>query len=266
MLMVVKNNLRFLFKAIKYNILSAIEYKKSFLVQMIFMFINNGFFLVFWNVVFAKSGGNLTDIGMKDIYILWAVPTISWGVALFFFGGVSRLNEYIVTGKLDTFILQPKNIFLNIATSYSDFGAAGDFFYGLVMAILGSGNVAEFIQILLFVLPATVITICVQILIRLLAIWLGDVENIAHVYMFSLYVTFSTYPEQIFSKILKVLFYTIVPVGYLVYMPIKILESFDMKLLLAVILFTIFLSIFTVWVFKKAMKKYESGNSISMKG
>lgn len=266
MLTVVKNNLRFLFESVKCNILSAIEYKKSFLVQVIFMFINNGFFLIFWNVVFAKSGGSLTNVEMKDIYILWAIPTMSWGLALFFFGGVSKLNEYIITGKLDTFILQPKNMFLNIATSYSDFGAAGDFLYGLLMAMLASGNIVEFIKILLFVIPATIITICVHILIRVLAIWLGDVENIAHIYMFSLYITFSTYPEQIFSKILKVLFYTVVPVGYLVYMPIRILENFDIKLLIAIILFTIFISLFTTLVFKKAMKKYESGNSIAMKG
>lgn len=85
MLMEVKNNLRFLFKALKYNILSAMEYKKSFLIQTIFMFINNGFFLVFWNVVFAKNGGVLNDVVMKDIYLLWGIPTMSWGIALFFF-------------------------------------------------------------------------------------------------------------------------------------------------------------------------------------
>lgn len=266
MLTEVKNNLRFLFQSLKCNILSAIEYKKSFLVQVIFMFINNGFFLVFWNVVFAKSGGSLTNIEMKDIYILWAISTMSWGVALFFFGGVSRLNEYIITGKLDTFILQPKNMFLNIATSFSDFGAAGDFIYGLLMAILGSGNILEFIEICLFVIPATIITICVHILIRILAIWLGDVENITHIYMFSLYVTFSTYPEQIFSKVLKVLFYTVVPVGYLVYMPMKIIGNFNLKLLITVILFTIFITIFTTFIFKKAMKKYESGNVMALKG
>ena len=139
MLMEVKNNLRFLLKALKYNILSAFEYKKSFLIQVIFMFINNGFFLVFWNVVFAKNGGSLNNIEMKDIYILWTIPTISWGIASFFFGGATKLNEYIKNGNLDTFILQPKNMFLNIATSYSDFGAAGDLLYGLLIGIIAAG-------------------------------------------------------------------------------------------------------------------------------
>ena len=266
MLTEVKNNFKFLFKALKYNILSALEYKKSFLIQVIFMFINNGFFLVFWNVVFAKNGGTLNNIEMKDIYILWAIPVISWGIYAFFFGGVLKLNEYIKNGNLDTFILQPKNMFLNIATSYSDFGAAGDLLYGLLMGVIAAENLIEFLHILVYVIPATIITICTQILIRVLAIWLGDVENIAHVYSFSLFITFSTYPEQIFSNIMKVLFYTVVPVAYVVYIPIRILNNFDIKLLLAIILFTILLTVFTAYVFKKAMKKYESGNSIAMKG
>jgi len=266
MLMEVKNNIKFFFKALKYNILSAMEYKKSFLIQMIFMFVNNGFFLVFWNVVFAKNGGTLNDVVMNDIYLLWGIPTMSWGLTLFFFGGISKLNEYIITGKLDTFILQPKNMFLNIATSYSDFGAAGDFLYGVLMIIIASGSIEQFLHILLYVIPATVITICVQILIRVIAIWLGDVENIASVYLNSLFITFSIYPEQIFSSVMKVLFYTVVPIAYVVYIPIRILENFDIKLLLAIILFTIFLSIFTMYVFKRAMKKYESGNSIALKG
>lgn len=266
MLMEVKNNLRFLFTAVKYNLLSVLEYKKSFFMQTIFMFINNGFFLIFWNVVFAKNGGTLNNIEMKDIYILWTIPTISWGISMFFFGGTSKLNEYILTGKLDTFILQPKNMFLNIATSYSDYGAVGDFLYGILMGIIAAGSIAEFMHMLLYVIPAAIITICTQILIRLLAIWLGDVENIASVYSFSLFITFSTYPEQIFSSIMKILFYTVVPVAYVVYIPIKLLKSFDIKLFLAIILFTIFLVLFTTCVFKKAMKKYESGNSIAMKG
>ena len=266
MLMEVKNNLKFLFKALKYNMLSVLEYKQSFLIQVIFMFINNGFFLVFWNVVFAKNGGTLNNIEMKDIYVLWSIPTVSWGIAMFFFGGISKLNEYILNGKLDTFILQPKNMFLNIATSYSDFGAVGDFLYGLLMGIIAAGSIIEFSHILLYVIPATVITICTQILIRLLAIWLGDVENIASVYSFSLFITFSTYPEQIFSNVMKVLFYTVVPVAYIVHIPIRLLKSFDIKLFLAVILFTILLILFTAVAFKKAMKKYESGNSMSLKG
>ena len=52
MLTEVKNTIRFLIESIKCNLKSAVEYKKSFFVQTIFMLVNNGFFLIFWQVVF----------------------------------------------------------------------------------------------------------------------------------------------------------------------------------------------------------------------
>ena len=48
MLMEVKNNIRYFFNAVKIGIKSAMAYKVSFLVQVIFMVINNFFFLIFW--------------------------------------------------------------------------------------------------------------------------------------------------------------------------------------------------------------------------
>jgi len=53
--MVVRKNIRFLLQAIRVSILSAAEYKVSFMIQTIFMFLNNGFFLIYWSVVFHTN-------------------------------------------------------------------------------------------------------------------------------------------------------------------------------------------------------------------
>ena len=55
MLTEAKNTLKFILKSLKCNMKSAIEYKKSFITQVIFMIINDGFFLIFWNVVFGLA-------------------------------------------------------------------------------------------------------------------------------------------------------------------------------------------------------------------
>lgn len=44
MLMEVRNSLKYLFLSIKYNLKASMEYKKSFIIQTIFMMINDGFF------------------------------------------------------------------------------------------------------------------------------------------------------------------------------------------------------------------------------
>ena len=68
MLTEVRNNIRYLFDALKISIKSAMAYKVSFLVQTIFMFFNNASFLIFWLVIFNHTG-NSTDITFNNFSI-----------------------------------------------------------------------------------------------------------------------------------------------------------------------------------------------------
>lgn len=265
MLMEVKNTINFIIKSMICNIKSALEYKKSFYLQVIFMIVNNGFFLIFWGVVFNINGGSISGLDMKDILYLWSIPTIAWGIAHFFFGGVVELNRYIINGELDTYLLQPKNMFFNIATSKSDLGAFGDLIYGLILSVVVSSNILDFFMIMIYTVIATVFTIAISVIIRSLSLWIGDVENIAHVYEQSLFLTLTTYPEQIFGKGIKLLMYTVVPAMYAVHLPIKLLGNFNIKLFLLIIIVMFIFIIIAKSIFNKVLKEYESGNNISLK-
>ena len=139
MLTEVRNNIRYLFDALKISIKSAMAYKVSFLVQTIFMFFNNASFLIFWLVIFNHTG-NSTDITFNNVLYIWSFSSMGYGIAYFFFGGIQKINEYIISGALDSYLLQPKNVLLNVATSKSSFAACGDILYGLVVAIMASGG------------------------------------------------------------------------------------------------------------------------------
>lgn len=266
MLMEVRKLLRFLLMSIKYNIKSAFEYKKSFIMQTIFMFVNNGFFLIFWLVLTGVGGENTSGIDMEQILYIWSIPTLAVGIADFFFGGISKLNKYIISGELDTYIIQPQNTLLAVATSKCSFAAAGDMLYGIVLGIYVSNTILDFIFIVVFAILGAMIFCSCIIIIRLLAIWFGDVDNVAHVYENSLLITFMTYPEQIFGKITKFLMYTVIPAGYIVHMPIRIIKEFNINYFGIVVIATIILVTITNLIFKYALKKYESGNNIALRG
>lgn len=265
MLMEVKNTFKYLLLTIKYNLKAAMEYKKSFLIQTIFMIINDGFFLIFWSVVFNVNNGSISNIDMKDILYLWSIPVASWGLISFLFGGIRELNRYIINGELDSYFLQPKNMLLNIATSKTDFGGFGDLLYGLVIGIFASNSILEYLEILMYVVLASIITFSTIIIVRVLAIWIGEVEQIAHIYENSLFITFSTYPYEIFGGFTKFIMFTIVPAAYVVHLPIKLIGNFDLKIFLIVILATVFYFLLARTIFYKSIKKYESGNNMAMK-
>ena len=85
MLTEAKNTINFFFKSLKCNMKSALEYKKSFIAQVSFMLINDGFFIIFWLVVFGINNGNISGLEMKDILYLWSIPVTAWGISRFFF-------------------------------------------------------------------------------------------------------------------------------------------------------------------------------------
>jgi ABC-2 type transport system permease protein len=250
----------------KCSIKSAMEYKISFLVKSIFMFINNGFFLVFWLIVFSANNGNINGISMDTILYLWSIPVIAFGISYFFFGGVENINSYIITGQMDSYMLQPKHPLLNILTSKCNFSAFGDLMYGITIGVVASkGSITSFLLILVLGIFGSIFFVSTSVILRSLTVWISDTENIAYQYMGSLLVQFSIYPEELFNGILKVLLYTVVPVAYIAYIPMKIVQNFNMLDIIWLFLVGLLYTIVAIFVFNKAMKNYESGNTISMR-
>ena len=265
MLTEVKNNLKFIALSMKYNLKACMEYKKSFLVQTIFMIINNGFFLIFWNIVFGINGGSIQDLKMDNILYMWSLATTSWGLGNFLFGGIAELHRYITDCTLDTYLLQPKNMILNIAMSKNDYGSFGDFMYGLMLGIYVSDNIFSFLELMLFVALGTIITMSALLIIRLLAVIFGDVEKIVHIYEHTLFITLGIYPIEIFSGFIRGLMFTVIPVAYVVFLPESILLKFSIIKFIAVVIATAVCAFLAKILFYKAISKYESGNNIAMK-
>jgi ABC-2 type transport system permease protein len=265
--MEVKKNLRFFFKATFCSVMSAMEYRIAFLTNSIFMFINNGVWLVIWSTIFKANNNSLNGIAFESILYLWSIPVIGYGFAYFFFGGVSNINRYIINGSMDSYMLQPKHPLLNILTSECKFSAFGDLAYGIILGlIVTKGNILLFFMLLCLGIFSSVFYISTHIIIRSLAVWFGDTEIIAKKYSDSLLTQFSIYPEQLFGGFLKFLLYTVIPVAYMAYLPVNIMLNFNIyNILLILLVGFIFISL-AIYIFNKAMKSYESGNSISMRG
>ena len=264
-MLTVVNLFRFMFLSFKCSLMSAMTYKKSFIIQTIFMMINDGFFMIFWGTIFNLQGGNLNGIEMQDVLYAWSIPTIAYGLTHFFFGGIDNLHRYIVEGGLDSFLTQPKNVFLNLATSRCDFSACGDFIYGEIIAMIAGGSFFGFLKIQFYAILAMVIMVCAFTSIRCLAIWWGDVDSIVRTYSYDFLINFSSYPERIFGKGTKFLTYTIVPAAYIVYIPARLLERFELQLFLIFLFAASILVVITTKLFKLVLRRYESGNSMSMR-
>ena len=73
-------------------------------------------------------------------------------------------------------------------------------------------------------------------------------------------INFSVYPEGIFTGIIRVMFYTILPLGITTYLPVRIISDFKFIYLLYLIIGTIIFVLLAFFVFYRGLRKYSSTN------
>lgn len=261
MLTEVRKSLKLICYYFKFNISSVMEYRVSFLVQCFGMILNNAAFIFFWWILFS----NLNRIGgysFQDEMLLWSLMSTSFGFSFVVFGNVNQITRMILNGEMDTYLLQPKDTLINILCSKTIVSAWGDTLYGIILFLLVKGfNIKGFLLFLIFCITGGLIFSAVLVTVHALSFYTGNTEGLAQL-VSEFLITFSIYPEGIFNNGLKNVFYTVIPIAFIVYIPSGVINNFS-----AFGLFKVFAVAF-IWIiiayamFYKGLKKYESGNLI----
>ena len=258
MLMVVKTQLKISFLSIKYALMREMLNKVTFLTNIFFMILNNASFIIQWLVLYSLKD----DVGgytFKQVLLLWGIAAGTYGVSRFFFKKAFDLSDTINNGKLDSYLVQPKNVLLAAITTDVQPSAIGDLVYAYIMLFVFGITIENFLLFTLFIFTGGFALATIAVILGSLSFWFNKTDINADLGN-SLTVNFSSYPDGIFKGAIKVLLYTIIPVGLINYIPIKILTEFNLGLLLIVLLFTIFIISLAFFVFFKGLKRYSSSN------
>lgn len=261
MLTEVKKHLKLMLISFKYNLIKAMDNRMSFIGQVVGMMLNNGIMILQWIVLFSIKN-NIGGYDFNDVLLLWGLAASTYGVAHAFFDNSFRLSKLIMEGKLDAFLVQPKDALIYIVTSTMSISAIGDILYGFVLLIILKSNLFTWILFTLFTITGGIILASFAIIFNSLTFWIKNSEDIADV-IHNATVSLATYPDGIFNEKIKWLFFTIIPVGFSNYIPISILRNFNLELFIIIILITIFFAFLAYFVFYKGLKKYSSSNLMS---
>lgn len=253
-----KNQLRVCLLSVKYNIMREMVNKVTFVTNIIFMMLNNASILVQWVILFhlREEVGGYT---MKEIMLLWGMTAASYGLSHILFARVFSLPELIISGKLDAFLVQPKNVLLGVMTSATNVSAIGDFLYGLVVIGIFCTGVSGLYLLPLFVLTGTAIFVAYALLLGSLSFWFVRMDMLSGQMMMGM-ISFATYPDGIFKGVSRFLLYFIIPVGMAVYHPVHMMISFDKRLLLTVLVYTFLLGTAAVTAFYRGLRRYASSS------
>lgn len=255
--------LRFIGAYVVANLQAAMEYRASFWVQIFTMVANDSLWLFFWWTYFHQFPLTRGWQG-TDIVILWAVAACGFGIGMGVFGNARQLAALIMNGGLDAYLSMPRYVLLHVCIAATDPTAWGDILFAVGAYLLFLHP--DLLHVMLFVLLALQVALIFTafvVILGSLAFFLGNTEGLAQQLLGAL-ISFSTYPMNIFSGIVKLLLFTVVPAGFVSFVPLQLLHQFTWPLLGAMIGFTILIGGVAIGMFELGLRRYESGNLLGM--
>jgi ABC-2 type transport system permease protein len=173
----------FLKEYFKLHIKTAMEYKFNFVMQVIFMILNNAAFTLFWIVVFS----HLDEINgwvLSDFLALFALAAISYGVGSFFLGNWRDLNEIIADGKLDFYMVLPKDVLAHTLVSKSFFSAVGDVIFGIILFFLAVPfTLINVFYLVLFSIGGALILVSLSVIMNCASFWFGRSTQTSYAFL-----------------------------------------------------------------------------------
>lgn len=260
--MAVKNNLALIFKYLKLNLKKEAQYKTSFIMQIVMMILNNCFFMIQLVIIFSVTD-SIGGYGFNEMLILFGVSAGSFGVAHLFFNGAFNIGELIYNGKLDVYLTQPKNLLINICSSSTSVSAIGDILYCFIALIIAGATWWWYLAMIPLIIIGGIIYAGTIVCFQTLAFYFKRGSSVAD--MISSAITmFGIYPPIIFSFATKLILYTLIPCGFIVFVPVEsVLLSFNVWWFLGMIGFAIVVVALAFLLFRLGLKRYSSENLMS---
>lgn len=257
------NHLKFLLAIWKANLQSVMEYRVSFLTQVVGMMLNNFIYFAIW-IVFFDRFKEVRGWGINDMYVTFGVLASAFGLVSLLFGNAFMLGDIINNGRLDYYLSLPRPVLLHAVSSRMISSGMGDFTYGfLSYAVSGQFTWDGLLRFVLAILLAAVVFAAFLILVNSLAFWMGIVSSFANL-MLNAMITFGIYPITLFDNYAKLILFTLIPAALMGAVPAEYIRSASWQTLAQLLLGAAILLGLAVTVFRSGLKRYESGSAIQV--
>ena len=209
------------------------EYRASFVTQIVFMFINNGIYFIFW-LIFFNQFGAVRGYDISDIYLLFAIVAFSFGIGAMFAGNTGANLAYLIAqGRLDYYLVLPRNLLIHIIFSRMQVSAIGDISFGILAFFFAARlQLLDWVFFLAVSIPAAFIFVGFATIAGSLAFYMGNAQY-ASQQMTNAIITFALYPNTLFGGFSRFMLYTIIPAFFIGAMPVEIVKGREVNMLLA---------------------------------
>jgi ABC-2 type transport system permease protein len=250
---------------LRHNLMSAMAYRGAFFLQVFGMALNDAMLLFFWWVLFTRLPA-LHGWTLTQVMTLYSVVAFGFGLATVVCGNAPLLARTVVRGDLDYYLALPADPLVHLLVSRMSLPAWGDLVFGLlIFLIVAPSRWVSLPLFLLLGLLTGLIFVAFSVLVGSLAFWVGNADNLA-AQSINAILTFSLYPAEIFPAAVRVLLYTLIPAAFVGSMPAGLLNNFNPRRLAILVAFTAGILLVARAVFQRGLRRYESGNLVTVRG
>lgn len=237
----------------------------AFAVQVGFMALNNLIFFVFWWMLFERVP-RIRGYALGDLAVLFGVVAAGFGLAVSFAGGMRQLARTIDEGELDAFLSQPKPTLLYALGARSQASGVGDLFSGVgLIAFSGRVELVDLPSVAIAVAVSGLVSVASGVLLGSSAFWFGKTDGIARL-VFDVLITFALYPDRLFSGLLKILLFTLLPAAFIGTVPARFVQNPSLEGLALLLGSGALYGSIAVWVFYRGLRRYCSGSRFVVAG
>lgn len=259
-----QHDLRFYALSWQTQFKAATKLRGAFALQVVGMIINNTGLLISWWFLFQHFG-TINGWGAAELIGVQGANMMIFGIAVIAVTGFYEIPRYVDQGTFDTFLTKPVGILPQVASSAIEISTIGDL-------LLGAGLVgwyiffihASILNVMLFFVAmaiGVVLMWCFSLMPHLLAFYMFDSEKVARNISF-FFVDTGIYPSGILTGGLRFVLLTIFPGLLIGAVPLDVLRGIGLPILLVGLLVAVVWLTIALWLFRKAVQRYESANLI----
>ena len=168
---------------------------------------------------------SLNSWQMRDVVILYGVGASTFAFQAILFGHSFALARTIAEGGLDYYLVLPRRPLWHVLISRSSASAWGDLLFGLVAYAWAVGGEARKLLLFpFFLVCGGLVSTAYGVLAGSLAFFWGNSESFPPVRCAAQLLTLPGH----FPRRRAVLLYTVVPAGFVTYLPVRMVRHFTL--------------------------------------
>lgn len=260
-----KRSIHMYFLLLKMTMRGILQYRADFWMSLVSVVLLNGANIVQLSVLSWRFH-TLGSWEIGDLLVLYGIYMISWSIFSVFFRKLLSIDDEILSGSFDVYLLRPVSPFLQLVGGDINYTGLCDTLMGIALLVTGLSisqmqwGLQQILWFIIFVLSGGVIVVCIRFMISCVSFWTLKSKALNSVFT-QIYLLTQKYPVTIFGTAFKVLVTGIVPIAFLNFYPtVFLMGKVDAPAWFCMLspLVALLLSLLAACMWRRGLRRYNS--------